>query len=367
MIREAKDLQKIWIDGQSYFLKDLMYSEYDWNAMDALTRETLTFCREWLQGKKAFEIYTSGSTGKPKCIKVLRNHMQISAETTIKHLGIKPGDRALVCLSPAYIAGRMMLVRGMEHNLLMEVVPTTSNPLTQQNHYPDYDFTAMVPLQMETVLTKTPEKKVQLNHFNAILLGGAPVSFQLRQQIRQLTCPVYSTYGMTETVSHIAWQKLNGKDAHDYFRVLPGTVIEQDQRGCLTITAAVTGYRKIITNDLVDIIAPDKFTWIGRVDEVINSGGIKLHPDMLGEKVEKILLNHKMNNSFFLTGQPDDKLGQKLVMLIESNQPNKDQVKEVLAAHLDKYETPRELYFLPYFDRTDSGKINKLACLKRIN
>jgi O-succinylbenzoic acid--CoA ligase len=236
-------------------------------------RRVLQFCQQWLAGQETFTLQTSGSTGQPKAIQLTRAQMITSAHWTGEALGLRPGDRALVCLSVAYIAGMMMLVRGFELGLQVTVIEPMSRPLA---HFPPtvrFDFTAMVPLQLHETLRGTPHESVILDHMKAVLIGGAPISLALEEYSQRVQAPLYHTYGMTETVSHIALRRFNGPQRSDYFLPFDEVRLGKDARGCLTITSALTRGETLQTNDLVALQTDGSFRWLGRIDNVINSGG----------------------------------------------------------------------------------------------
>ncbi|MFW5726816.1 MAG: AMP-binding protein [bacterium] len=337
--------------------------------LTAYGKSTLSFCHDWMQGRKDYEQQTSGSTGKPKVIRLTRTQMQVSAAMTARALRLQAGYRALVCLSTDYIAGKMMLVRAMEVEMQAHVVPPSSQPLTGLEKI---DFIALVPLQLSSMLDENVQQNLdKLNSMRAILLGGAPLSLSLEEKIRQhISVPVYHSYGMTETVSHIALRKINGKAAADTYKLLPGIEAKQDKRGCLMVKGAVTEGRWLITNDLIEMISAESFRWLGRADFVINSGGVKLQLDQLERKIEKLLGEQGLFFSFLVSGLPDEKLGQKLIMLVEEapdNVQDSDSLRRILKPHLSTYELPREVISVRHFVRTPSGKIDRQATLRLIN
>lgn len=212
--------------------------------------------------------------------------MQASARLTGQTLGLQPGDAALVCLNVRYVAGVMMLVRGLELGLSLTIQEPSGNPLANLDPATDrFAFAAFVPLQLQTILEQTPDKMPILNGMKAIVVGGAATSLALERALQVITAPVYATYGMTETVSHIALRRLNGPDASEVFTALDGVTLGTDERGCLHSTAAATNFEQIQTNDVVELIDPAHFRLLGRADRVINSGGVKIQP----ERVEQII------------------------------------------------------------------------------
>ncbi len=323
-------------------------------------KHPIKFAHAWLNKQAIFEIPTSGSTGKPKLIRVSREQMQYSAQMTGKALDLQKGDKALVCLSTAHIAGRMMMVRGFELGLKIQVVTTCANPLADLPQDIQFDFIALVPLQIKSILESS--QKHLLNQCKAIIVGGAPIDYALQQMIETLEAPVYSTYGMTETVSHIALKRLNGKEKQEAFHTLPEVTISQDERKCLTIQSPVCNNEILCTNDLVEILSPNSFLWKGRIDNVINSGGIKIQLEKVEKEIAKAFYDLELSNRFLVGGIEDQRLGTKLVLLVEG-QTNFDFNTFRKQLNLGKYELPKELIHLEKFIETATGKVNRKECL----
>ena len=342
--------QSIIVNNREVNLADILSGKV--SSFSPFENSTFSFIKEWLQGSEKFKLQTSGSTGTPKEITLTRNQLKQSAERTLRTLNLNQNDTALVCLDTKYIAGKMMLVRALEANTKIVVTEPAANPL--QNIESSITFTALVPLQLQEIL-KHSDSVQKLNDMKAVIIGGAAVSASLQKEITKLKCAVYATYGMTETVSHIALQRLNGPDATDFFTVLPGIKITRDQRGCLIIEMPEF-FQPIVTNDLVDVIAPNQFRWLGRFDNVINSGGFKISPEEVEKEIEG-LLPHR---SFFVTSILDERLGEKLVLILEGARGNID----LSGLQLHPYEIPKDVILLPEFIRTETGKINREKTLR---
>ena len=294
------------------------------------------FLLDWFDSKDYIEMQTSGTTGKAKIITVSKQAMVESALATGDFFELQPGNKALHCLPVKYVAGKMMLVRAMILGLDLEFVAPSSHPL--RHNEIDFDFVAMVPLQAQNSLTEL--KKVK-----KMIVGGAAINKNLEKQLLKLPTQVFETYGMTETITHIAARKLGEKA----FTVLPGVTISYDNRNCLVIHAPRISDDVIITNDIVESVNENQFVFLGRMDNVINSGGIKLIPEQIEEK-----LAHKIHQRFFITSKPDSELGEKVILVIEGD---KQDLGEAIFEELDKYEKPKELVFIPKFKETGSGKV----------
>ena len=345
--------------------------------------DALAFCRAWLSGQTEFTLHTSGSTGVSKPIRLTRAQMQASAHLTGQTLGLQAGDAALVCLNIFYVAGVMMLVRGLELGLPMTIIEPTSNPLATIN--PDethFAFTAFVPLQLQTILEVIdPVQRARnlaiLDGMKAILVGGAATSPALEQSLQIITAPVYATYGMTETVSHIALRRLNGPDATDLFTALDGVTLGTDERGCLHITAAATNFERVQTNDVVKFInstntEPVQFRLLGRADRIINSGGVKIQPELIEQVVQNVLtaLEVKPVPRLFVVGLPDERLGQRVALFIEQLPIGAQQwatIQEAVRQQLGQYAVPKEVISVVRFAETPTGKIDQKATVSQIH
>jgi O-succinylbenzoic acid--CoA ligase len=323
------------------------------------------FVRDWISGVPIVRQFTSGSTGAPKEIELSRHHLQQSAVRTITALGLQTGDAALLCLDPQYIAGKMMLVRALEGGMKIIGVDPVSNPFKKVEPTTPISFAALIPMQLQEIV-KDAESVKQLNQLKAVIVGGGAVSDSLLQSIKKLTCPVFATYGMTETVSHIALQRLNGPEASDYFTTLPGIQITLDTRGCLTIQMPEFP-EPIVTNDLVELLSPTAFRWLGRMDHVINSGGFKISPERIEQRIETTSNTLHINRPFFICGVPDERLGQKVILAIEGFPVYKEKkILPALTAHLHPYEVPKKIMWVREFIRTETGKINRLKTTELI-
>lgn len=326
--------------------------------------QTIQFCKDWLLGRETFSIFTSGSTGAPKPIEISRKKMQASAKATAKALGLQKGDTAFICLNTSYIAGKMMLVRGLEIGMNMVVIAPSSNPFaTLDMPFQTIDFYAFVPLQLLAILGERKHTPT-LNQAKAIIVGGAVVNAALENQLQKVSAPIYATYGMTETVSHIALKRLNGKEKSPYYQALPHTQIGQDERGCLTIISPVTNFEKIITNDKVNLINEQHFEWIGRIDNVINSGGIKIQVEKIENEIDKLFAQLAIFQRFAIIGLPDTHLGETVTLVLEGEKNSSyitdNELFNLLKDRLSKYEVPKKIFYLSHFPETETNKINKL-------
>lgn len=314
-------------------------------------RDIFTFLIEWFSDAQEIEIQTSGSTGEPKKIKRSKQAMINSALMTGTFLELQKGQKALLCLPAKYIAGKMMLVRGIVHQLHLEyVIP--KNMVSISN---GYDFCAMTPAQVEASFD-------QIQHLKKLIIGGAPISQKLEAQLKNIDeSDIYATYGMTETVSHIALRKIDITNDDAYY-TLPNINISTDHRDCLIIQAPKLTPHTLNTNDIVEITSPSSFVWKGRLDFVINSGGVKLFPEKIESKIESLI-----SKSFFISNLPDEKWGEKVILIIEDSPYDTFALLKDLQQHLTKIELPKTIYFIPKFQYTPNGKLNRLATKNLLN
>lgn len=310
-------------------------------------RKVLSFMEEWNSPSTEIVVKTSGSTGVPKEITLQKKHMVASAKATGAFLGLKKGDSALLCLSMDTIGGRMMVVRSIVLELNLIVVDTTSTPLERLDE--EICFAAMVPMQVKKSSEYHPEKLAKIK---TLIIGGAPVSMDLITQIQDFPTRIYHTFGMTETISHIALRRLNNRLEKE-FNCLPGITI-QESAGSLIIDAPEIGVRNLHTNDSVELVSPTSFRWLGRTDFVINSGGVKLHPEEIEARI-----NGLIPFPYFVFGVSDSELGEKLILAIESSDKLALQ-KSDFASILSRYAIPKEIRYFPEFNYTESGKLNRV-------
>lgn len=294
------------------------------------------FLLDWFDNKDFIEIRTSGTTGLPKLVKLEKRAMIQSALATGDFFDLNPGDKALLCLPVKFIAGKMMLVRSLILGLELDVVEPSTDPLALNTK--QYDFVAMVPLQVQNSIEA-------LTNVKKLIVGGAKMDAELEEKLLSLKTEIYETYGMTETITHIAAKRVGEKT----FSTLPNVKIAKDNRECLVITVPGICDQPIVTNDLVELINENQFTFLGRIDNVVNSGGIKLIP----EQIESKLIG-KINSRFFVTGIPDSVLGEKLILVVEGE---KQDFPADFFDGLDKYEKPKEIVFVPKFKENENGKL----------
>ncbi|MNF30274.1 2-succinylbenzoate--CoA ligase [compost metagenome] len=328
---------KFKLNGYHLTKEDLIRVAYSFIKEGAYFEKPLgVFILDWFDDRSYLEINTSGSTGTPKIIRVDKQAMVNSALATGDFFGLEPGKKILHCLPTDYVAGKMMFVRAFILGLEMEFIAPSSHPL--EGIKDTFDFCGMVPLQAKNSLK-------DLHKIKKLIIGGVKVHKSLEKELVKLPIEIYETYGMTETITHIAAKKI-GEEA---FTVLPNVTVSVDDRQCLVIDAKNISEEKIVTNDIVNLISDKQFIWVGRYDNVINSGGIKLIPEQIEEKLSTLIPRR-----YFVHGVSDATLGEKLVLYIEGEPLT---IEESVFDVLDKYERPKEIVFIPKFKQTATGKI----------
>jgi O-succinylbenzoic acid--CoA ligase len=303
------------------------------------------FIKEWLDNNNFVTVKTSGSTGSPKNISISKNQMINSANATGTFFKLAENTTALLCLPANYIAGKMMLVRAMVLGWDLHIVAPEKDAITQYDN--DYDFVAMVPYQVHYSLKS-------LNKIKKLVIGGGAISKDLNDQLQQVDTEVFATYGMTETISHIAVRRINGLAKSDYYDALPNVNFSLDERDCLVIEASEVSNNKVVTNDLVKLISASSFQYLGRIDNVVNSGGVKLFPEQIEAKLAKFI-----NRPFIIASEKNEALGEQLILILEedSSEPIPD-IKTAFSV-LSNYERPKKVYSFSKFPFTETGKIKR--------
>ena len=344
------------------------------------------FFSEWNNDSDRVLVHTSGSTGKPKPMMVEKKRMLNSARITCDFLGLKPGDSALLCMSLDYIAGKMVVVRSIERHLHLISVSPSGHPLKNidlkdvngKGVNGEITFAAMVPMQVYNTL-QVPEERERLTHIRHLIIGGGAIDASLEKELQALpgNITIWSTYGMTETLSHIALRRINGAEASEWYQPFDSVKISQTEEGCLVIDAPLVCAETLVTNDIVEIepyiynkVEKTRFRIKGRKDNVICSGGIKIQI----EEVEEFLKSH-LEKPFMLAKKKDEKFGEIAVLLTEDEDLKKVEatIRRLLSGKSDdsnksseskshKYWIPREYLHVDHLPLTETGK-PKRCCL----
>ena len=306
------------------------------------------FLDEWHDGSPTLLVHTSGSTGKPKPLWVEKRRMEASARITCGFLGLQQGDTALLCMPLDYIAGKMMVVRALTCGLRLVSVEPSAHPMKGLDDSP-IDFAAMVPLQVVRTL-EVPEERERLLRVRHLIIGGGGIDEELEQALQDFPHAVWSTYGMTETLSHIALRRINGAQRDDHYTPFEGVGISLNDEGCLVIDAPAVCPTPLTTNDRASLAADGRrFRILGRRDNVICSGGIKLQTEEIERK-----LRTRLHVPFMVTKRRDAALGEAVVLLVEDR--DTEQYQAVCRDTLYKYERPKLILSVERIPLTETGK-----------
>ena len=319
----------------------------------AIMADLYSFLVEWFDDRSYVMVQTSGSTGEPKGMKANKQQMINSASITCSYLGLKHGDSALLCMSLKYIAGKMMVVRAMVARLDLFVVEPSSHPLKDCNT--KIDFAAMVPMQVVCSLS-VPQEKESLAKISNLIIGGGAVDTELEKYLKDFPCNIYSTYGMTETLSHIALRKLNGDGKSEYYTPFSTVSLSLSKENTLIIEAPLMSDKQLVTNDIAELLPNGQFKIVGRKDNTINSGGIKIQAETVEAK-----LSTRINLPFAIASIPDKTLGEAVVLVIEQsdncNHLSVPEIKKICKEILGKYECPKRIIYVNKLPLTETGKI----------
>lgn len=315
------------------------------------------FLADWNSPSPTLLVHTSGSTGKPKALLVEKRRMLNSARITCDFLGLQAGDTALLCMSTDYIAGKMMVVRSLERGLRLISVKPCGHPLADVAG--EIDFAAMVPMQVYNSL-QVPEERERLSHIRHLIIGGGAIDEALEESLSEMPGAVWSTYGMTETLSHIALRRLNGPERSEWYQPFSSVRLSLTEEGCLVIDAPLVCARPLVTNDIAELEEAaggrQRFRIKGRKDNVICSGGIKIQI----EEVEA-LLRPFLYRPFSIVKKPDEKFGEIAVLLTED--ANLATVEEMCRTHIsNKYWLPKEYLHVEQLPLTETGKPKRKIC-----
>ena len=313
------------------------------------------FVSDWQADSPTLLVHTSGSTGKPKPMLVEKRRMEASARITCGFLGLRAGDTALLCMPLDFIAGKMVVVRSLVWGLQLVAVEPSGHPLKGLTESPT--FAAMVPMQVYNSL-KVEEERRLLRDIKHLIIGGGAINRDMAEALRGFPNAVWSTYGMTETLSHIALRRLSGAEASEWYEPFDGVGVTTSADGCLVIDAPAVCAQPLVTNDIAEI-APDgrRFRIRGRRDNVVCSGGLKLQI----EEMEARLQPH-LNVPYMISKRPDDKFGEAVVLLAVTD--DMESVCEVCRKHMPRYEQPRYFLAVSELPMTPTGKPARAEAMK---
>ncbi|AZQ44003.1 AMP-binding protein [Nonlabens ponticola] len=336
------------LNGKSLDHNGLMTVAYSYVKEGELWEKQVgDFILNWLDDFDFHTVYTSGSTGTPKETRLDKQHMINSAQLTGERFNLAAESDVLCCLPLSYIAGKMMMVRAIHLGWHLDLVQPQREPLEHVEKR--YDFTALTAYQAKHSID-------YLYKSRKTIIGGGPVDDLLIKALNGRHTRAYHTYGMTETCTHVGIKELY-PNKEDHFTTLPNIKVAASDDGCLIVHAPELASDPVHTNDLVEIIDEHSFKILGRADDVIITGGVKVHPDVVENKLSAII-----DQRFFIAGLPDNDLGNEVVLIVEGQEQDYAFAK----AKLDKYEKPRQVLFANKFTETHTGKIDKIAVLKSV-
>ena len=325
---------------------------------DSYLEELRMLLIKWFSDESDFVVQSSGSTGVPKSMLLSKEEMRASAALTITTFGLNSFDKLLLCLPLSSIAGIMMLIRSIELESDLVVSRPSANPFLAIAENVKVDFAAITPYQAKNSM-------LNLKGVSKIIIGGAPISSHLEQSLLAQTNDtknqVYETYGMTETITHIAIRALSNPKT-DLFRTLKGVSLSTDERSCLCIRAEHLNNRLIQTNDIVQLKSKNTFEFIGRYDEMINSGGIKINP----QKIEDTLSN-LIAERYFISAEENEDFGHIPILVVESKKEKSYYEGILNSVHFDLYHKPKRIYIIDEFVSSHSNKVDKIQSLKKIS
>ena len=340
------------INGIKYSPKELLekgrYNIFDYRQPEWV-RDFYEFVLDWLE-RDEIEVTTSGTTGAPQTLTFPKEALIESARRTITFFNLQPQEKVMLCLPAKYIAGKMMIARAFTGQLDLILAEPESDPWADLKE--SIRFVPVVPLQLRKLL-QYPEK---LKLIETILVGGAPIDSKLERQVKKINPIVFQSFGMTETLTHVALKRVNGEEPSPFYRALEGIWFEADADNRLIIHSSYFT-DPVYTNDVVSLQDKKHFLWHGRYDSVINTGGVKVFPEDVEQKISSLIYRR-----FIISGLPDETLGQKVVLIIEGK-PMEDSCLESLHNRIrmkvEKHQAPKEIHFAEKFPETSSGKIKR--------
>lgn len=346
--------QRLLLEGKEYAPEDIsrLVAEEAGNCPPALW-DLYLFLNEWFDASPVITVHTSGSTGVPKGLVVRKDRMMQSARLTCEFLNLQAGDTALLCMNLRYIGAMMMVVRSLVAGLNLVVRPASGHPLSDVEV--PLKFAAMVPLQVYNTL-RVPAERKRLEHTDILIIGGGAVDDSLEAELKTIPIAAYSTYGMTETLSHIALRRLNGEAASKCYYPFPSVELSLSAENTLIVKAPLICDDVLQTNDIACLCSDGGFTIAGRKDNVINSGGIKIQAEEMENRLQPFI-----PVPFAVTAVPDPRLGQALTLLI-AGKPDIKELENKLQAVLETYYRPKHIFITELIPQTENGKIDRTGC-----
>ncbi len=329
----------------------------EWRGLKESEKKPLRIISDWLKGQSEFSFQTSGSTGTPKQCRFSRNQIIASAQRTLDFFQLKQGDTTLCCLNTEFVAGYMMIIRALVGQLNLIITDPSADPWKDLEDI--IDFAAVTPIQVESGMRRYPEK---ISKIGKLLIGGAAIHPLLERQVADLPGRVYHSYAMTETLTHVALREVAGTTKTDIYSALLGVSFTTDDKNCLIIHDNRLGLHGLKTTDLVELLDSKSFRWLGRYDNVINTGGIKLQIEYLEPLIGKALRQLGITSNFCVVPKEDLKRTTRVVLLIEIHGVSlrQEEIQLRLKSQMPRYHCPSEVIFVPEIFLTKSGKVDRI-------
>ena len=347
--------RQITIDGTTYTADEMRAAEGGKSTLEeafgkrygteSFYADVAQFLAEWFADGPTIKVHTSGSTGKPKELWVEKERMMNSARMTLDFLGLQQGDSALLCMPLPYIAGKMVVVRAIVGRLNLKPITPSGHPLKEVST--PLQFAAMIPMQVFNSL-QVEEERQRLMSIGHLIIGGGAIDKEMGKALQSFPNRVWSTYGMTETLSHIALRRISGKEASAWYTPFDNVRLSLSEEGTLVINAPKVSAEELTTNDMVQFNPQGQFQIIGRKDNIINTGGIKVQIEQVEEQLSQVL-----SVPYMITAAPDEKFGEKIVLLTTSS--DREQIDKAIKT-LPRYWQPKEIHTIKALPLTGTGK-----------
>lgn len=344
------------IKGKTYSeeeLKDFSKKMVKSDKTPKWEKEIYHFILDWISPLELLPVQTSGSTGLPKSLEIPKEFIEASAKASVNFMELEKGKVAFLCLPVQFIAGKLMVVRAFVGGLDLHYTEPSSLPDTSD--IKEIEFAGMIPMQV-TKMLESANGEEELKKIKKLIIGGSFVPSGLEARLRNFPNKIWATYGMTETITHVALRRLNGEEASEWYTPFPTVSLRMDERGCAVIDAPYIDVKGLVSNDIIKLGPDGKFKVLGRIDNVVMSGGLLLHPELIEKKIYAVI-----DNDFFVAGMHDHELGERLVLFVEDPEKKlaetNNELMDVVRERLTGYEVPKNIVFMEKFMRTGNGKI----------
>jgi O-succinylbenzoic acid--CoA ligase len=344
----------------------------DW--LDCLPGGSIAAPEALAGNRPQFLVGSSGTEGPPRAAMLSVDNLASSAAASCEFLGMEANDNWLLCLPLTHIAGLMILFRCARAGAAVSIheafdadavwTGVSSGRVTRLS---------LVPPMLARLLEVSDDKPGA--HGRSLIVGGAPVAPVMAERAVETGWPILTSYGMTETASHVA---LGGPNPEDGLRVLPGTRIELADdngeavsgRGRILVSGptVMLGYAnagllpgeglletgRYLTGDVGEIDDQGRLRIAGRCDDVLISGGVNVHP----AASEALLAACPGVIEAGIAGRPDPEWGQRLVAVYVGD-TGPDELRRWAGKHIAPALRPREFIRVPELPRNQLGKLDR--------